>query len=321
VLINQSRKLEQLKASLQGKVKASIKKVADKGIEREQITSWDFNNIPKGYEKNIDNITIKAFPALVDKNKTFAIELFEQESLAEQAMVNGVSRLILLNIPSPVKYLQQKLPNKAKLSLYFNPFGSIPDLLDDCILAACQHLVKEHGDIPRNQNDFEKAKDHVRAELADCVLVSALKVEKVLTLTHEIGKKLKGRMSLEVIQAQADIKEQLGLLVFKGFVTASGHQRLEDIARYLQAMLRRMEKLPVDPNQDRLKMLEVAKVNDVYLALLAKQSKGKPIVDDILAVRWMIEEFRVSIFAQNLKTAYPVSAKRILNHLKEISAD
>jgi ATP-dependent helicase HrpA len=82
-----------------------------------------------------------------------------------------------------------------------------------------------------------------------------------------------------------------------------------------------MEKLPVDPNQDRLKMLEVAKVNDVYLALLAKQSKGKPIADDVLAVRWMIEEFRVSIFAQNLKTAYPVSAKRILNHLKEISAD
>ena len=320
-LINQGRNLDNLKASLQGKVKASIKKVADKGIEREKITKWDFNDIPKGYEKNIANITIKAFPALVDKNKTVSIELFEQESLAEQAMINGVSRLILLNIPSPVKYLQQKLPNKAKLSLYFNPFGSIPDLLDDCIVAACQHLVKEHGEIPRTQSDFEKAKDHVRAELADCVLASALKVEKVLTLTHEIGKKLKGRMSLEVIQAQADIKEQLSLLVFKGFVTASGHLRLEDIARYLQAMLRRMEKLPVDPNQDRLKMLEIAKVNNVYLSLLAKQSQGKPIIDEILSVRWMMEEFRVSVFAQNLKTAYPVSAKRILNHLKVISAN
>jgi ATP-dependent helicase HrpA len=153
------------------------------------------------------------------------------------------------------------------------------------------------------------------------VLASALKVEKVVPLTHEISKKLKGRMSLDVIQAQADIKEQLGLLVFKGFVTASGHQRLDDIARYLQAMLRRMEKLPVDPNQDRLKMLEIAKVNDVYLSLVAKQSKGKAIVDEILAVRWMMEEFRVSVFAQNLKTAYPVSAKRILNHLKAISAN
>lgn len=318
-LIKQSRDLDDLKTNLQGKVKASIKKVADKGIERDKITTWDFKNLPTGYEKKVANITIKAFPALVDKNKTVAIELFEQQSLAEQAMINGVSRLILLNIPSPIKYLQQKLPNKAKLSLYFNPFGSIPDLLDDCINAACQHLVKEHGELPRSQDEFEQAKDHVRAELADCVLASALKVEKVLTLSHEISKKLKGRMSLEVIQAQADIKEQLGLLVYKGFVTASGHQRLDDIARYLQAMLRRMEKLPVDPNQDRLKMLEIAKVNDVYQTLLGQQSKGKAIAEDILAVRWMIEEFRVSVFAQNLKTAYPVSAKRILNHIKAIS--
>jgi len=320
-LIKQSRNLDELKANLQGKVKASIKKVADKGIEREKITKWDFSNIPTGYEKKIANITIKAFPALVDKNKTVAIELFEQESLAEQAMINGVSRLILLNIPSPVKYLQQKLPNKAKLSLYFNPFGSIPDLLDDCILAACQYLVKAHGELPRTQEDFEKAKDHVRAELADCVLASALKVEKVLTLTHEISKKLKGRMSLDVIQAQADIKEQLNSLVFKGFVTTSGHQRLDDIARYLQAMLRRMEKLPVDTNQDRLKMIEIAKVNDAYQSLLAKQSNSKVIGDEVLAVRWMMEELRVSVFAQNLKTAYPVSAKRILNHLKAISVN
>jgi ATP-dependent helicase HrpA len=320
-LISQGRELDQLKGSLQGKVKESIKRVADKGIERERITEWDFKNIPKGYEKKVANITIKAFPALVDKNKSVAIELFEQESLAEQSMVNGISRLILLNIPSPVKYLQQKLPNKAKLGLYFNPFGSIPDLLDDCIVAACQFLVKEHGELPRGKDDFETAKDYVRAELADCVLASALKVEKVLTLTHEISKKLKGRMSLEVIQAQADIKAQLNLLVFKGFVTACGHQRLDDIARYLQAMVRRMEKLPVDPNQDRLKMIEIAKVNDVYLSLLAKQSKGKPITDDLLSARWMMEEFRVSVFAQNLKTAYPISSKRILNHLKVISAN
>ncbi|NQZ21719.1 MAG: ATP-dependent RNA helicase HrpA [Colwellia sp.] len=320
-LLSEGRSLDKLTSELQGKVKASIRKVADKGIEREQITEWDFKDIPKGYEKKVANITIKAFPALVDKNKNVAIELFEQESLAEQSMVNGISRLILLNIPSPVKYLQQKLPNKAKLGLYFNPFGSIPDLLDDCIVAACQFLVKEHGELPRSKTDFEKAKDYVRAELADCVLASAIKVEKVLTLNHEISKKLKGRMSLDVIQAQADIKAHLKLLVYKGFVTASGHQRLDDIARYLQAMLRRMEKLPVDPNQDRLKMMEITKVHGVYQSLLANQSKGKPITDEILAVRWMLEEFRVSVFAQNLKTAYPVSAKRILNHLKEISVN
>jgi ATP-dependent helicase HrpA len=318
-VLNQGRDLEILKDSLQGKVKASIKKVADKGIEREKIIAWDFNQLPIGYEKKVANITIKAFPALVDKNKSVAIELFEQESLAKQAMLTGVSRLVLLNIPSPIKYLQEKLPNKAKLGLYFNQFGSVAELLEDCIVAASHYLVNSYGELPRNQQAFDACKDHVRAELADCVLTSAIKVEKVLSLSHEIRKKLKGKMSFDIIQAHADIKAHVEGLVFKGFVSQSGHHRLDDISRYLSAILRRMEKLPVDPNQDRLKMIELEKINEAYQSLLAKQSKTKALGDDVVAVRWMIEELKVSLFAQNLKTAFPVSSKRVLSHIKSLA--
>jgi len=316
-LMSQGRNLDDLKAQLQGKVKASIKKVAEDGIERTEINVWDFNELPVGYEKKIANMTIKAYPALVDKNKSVAIELFEQEALAEQAMLNGVSRLILLNIPSPIKYLQQKLPNKAKLGLYFNPFGLITDLLQDCIVAACQHLVLNLGELPRDSNSFNRAKDHVRAEIADSVLSGAIKLEQVLSRTHDIRKKMKGNVALNIIQSHADIKKQLELLVFKGFVTKSGHQRLDDISRYLNAILRRLEKLPIDPNQDRLKMIEIAKVEDVYQQLIAKQRKDQPLPTKLADTRWMIEELKVSLFAQNLKTPYPISAKRVLNHLKE----
>lgn len=320
-LIKQGRDLDHLKAELQGKVKVSIKKVAEKGIERQQLTTWDFNELPKGYEKKIANMTIKAFPALVDKNKTVSIELFEQQVLAEQAMLNGLSRLILLNIPSPVKYLQEKLPNKAKLGLYFNPFGSIADLLEDCIGASCQYLVKadglDSGELPRDKAGFEKCKNHVRAEIADCVLKAAIKVEKVLSLAHDIRKKLKGNVALNVIQSHADIKQQLEKLVFKGFVTASGLHRLDDINRYLLAITRRLEKLPIDPNQDRLKMIEVDKVVDAFKNVVGKQRKDQPIIEALANTQWMIEEFKVSLFAQNLKTAYPISAKRVLNHLKD----
>ncbi|MDG1752356.1 MAG: DUF3418 domain-containing protein, partial [Thalassotalea sp.] len=313
----QGRDLANLQDKLQGKVKASIQKVADKGIERAEITTWDFANLPSNYQKKVANLTIKAFPAVVDHKQNVAIELFEHEILAEQAMLTGVARLILLNIPSPIKYLQQKLPNKAKLGLYFNPFGSISDLLNDCILASCQFLVKEQTSIPRDEKSFKACMDHVRSEIADTVLNLAIKVEQVLQLSHEINKKLKGNVPLNVIQSHGDIKQHLQALVFKGFITQAGYNRISDIERYLKAIQRRMEKLPIDPNQDRLKMIEVEKVEKNFSQVKAKVKQDLALLSEVNEVKWMIEELKVSLFAQNLKTPYPISVKRLTNHLKE----
>ena len=84
-------------------------------------------------------------------------------------------------------------------------------------------------------------------------------------------------------------------------------------------MLRRLEKLPSDPNQDRLKLIEVSKVNDMYQMIMNKQRKDKPVDNELLATRWLIEELRISLFAQNLGTSAPISVKRILNYLKDFS--
>jgi len=317
-LLEQGRDLSKLQAKLQGKVKESIKKVAETGIERLGITQWDISTLPIGYEKKIANLTIKAYPALVDKKQAVAIELFEHQVLAEQAMEAGVTRLILLNIPSPIKYLQEKLPNKAKLGLYFNPFGSIADLLKDCIEASCQYLVAKQGDLPRTESAFNQCKDSVRADLAEHVLHIAVKVEQVLRLTHELNKKLKGNVALNVIQSHGDIKQQLQKLVFKGFVNQSGYQRIGDIERYLKAIARRLEKLPIDPNQDRLKMIELEKIAAIYKSTLTKANNDHKLTAEIEQTRWMIEELKVSLFAQNLKTPYPISAKRVINHLNAL---
>ena len=324
-LLKQGRDLNLLKSELQGKVKASIKQVAEKGIEKSKLIQWDFGNLAQSYEKKVANITIKAFPALVDHNSSVAIELFEQQEHAEQAMLTGISRLILLNIPSPLKYLQEKLPNKAKLGLYFNPFGSIADLLQDCIQAACVYLVKQYlqknglAHLPRTESNFVLMRDYVRAEISDCVLSAAIKVEQALSLRHDVAKKLKGSVPLNVIQSHGDVKQQSEQLVFKGFVSASGIEKLDDIIRYLKGILRRLEKLPIDPNQDRLKLIEVNKAVDKYTSVLSAQRKDKPVAQDILMTKWMIEELRISLFAQNLGTAQPISLKRIINHLKSFA--
>lgn len=324
-LLKQGRNLNLLKSELQGKVKASIKQVAEKGIEKSKLIQWDFGNLAQSYEKKVANMTIKAFPALVDHNSSVAIELFEQQEHAEQAMLTGISRLILLNIPSPLKYLQEKLPNKAKLGLYFNPFGSIADLLQDCIQAACVHLVKQYllnnklDHLPRTESDFVLIRDYARAEISDCVLIAAIKVEQALSLRHDVAKKLKGSVPLNVIQSHGDVKQQSEQLVFKGFVSVSGIEKLDDIIRYLKGTLRRLEKLPIDPNQDRLKLIEVNKAVDKYDSVLSTQRKDKPVAQEILITKWMIEELRISLFAQNLGTAQPISLKRIINHLKSFS--
>jgi len=318
-LVAQGRMLDNLKAELQGVVAKAIRQVADKGIEKEALTEWSFGDLPQQYQQQKGNYQVRAFPALIDKKDSVAIKLFDDEFEAQDAHRQGLRRLLLLNIPSPVKHLQQALPNKAKLAMYFNPFGQVQILIDDIIAAAVQQLLDQKALDVRNQAQFELAKDWVRQELNPTAEQIALKVEQILTLYQSIKKRLKGKISLDIAFAMSDIQNQLDKLVFKGFVEACGWQRLADVARYLKAIETRVEKLPIDPTRDRLHMQSINKVQAALTAQLAKVPRAMPTPPALIEARWMIEEYRVSCFAQVLGTAYPISEKRILNQLTEQS--
>lgn len=315
-LLARGLNLTKLKAQLQGKVTDTLSKVADKGIEKADLTEWSFGELPSSYVKKQGQYEIKAFPALVDKKDSAAVELFDNEHKAQQAHQQGLRRLVLLNVPSPIKYLQQNLPNKSKLGLYFNPFGKVNDLIDDCIAAAVDSLLTKYGNI-RTAESFEKAKEQIRGELGDTVVEIATQVEQVLSIAHGLNKRMKGRVDLTMITAHGDIKSQLQSLVFKGFVSQHGAAKMMDLIRYLKAIERRLEKLPVDPNRDRLCVLELEKVAEQYQKLTNKIPKGMPVPEEISNIFWMQQELRVSLFAQTLGTPYPVSAKRVLNAIKE----
>ncbi|MDT3279945.1 ATP-dependent RNA helicase HrpA [Shewanella sp. SP2S1-2] len=317
-LVAEGRVLDTLKAELQGVVAKAIRQVADKGIEQEALTEWSFGDLPKQYQQQKGNYQVRAFPALIDKKDSVAIKLFDDEFEALDAHRQGLRRLLLLNIPSPVKHLQQALPNKAKLAMYFNPFGQVQILIDDIIAAAVQQLLDEKALDVRNQTQFEQAKDWVRQELNPTAEQIALKVEQILTLYQSIKKRLKGKISLDIAFAMSDIQSQLDKLVFKGFVESCGWNRLVDVARYLKAIEIRVEKLPVDPTRDRLHMQSINKVQEALNAQLAKVPRSQPTPPALIEARWMIEEYRVSCFAQVLGTAYPISEKRILNHIQQV---
>ena len=309
--------LSELQHQLKGKVKETLSTVSKGGIEKTELTEWTFGKLPTSFKKKHGGYEVKAFPALVDKRKSVAIELFDSEEKAKRVSVKGVRRLVLLNVPSPIKYLQQSLPNKAKLGLYFNPFGQVKDLIDDCIECAVDSILGNEI-TPNNAEQFEIQKEKVRAELADRTLIITQKVEEVLTLVHAVSKKLKSKVDLSMLVAQGDIKSQLERLIYPGFVCQVGEEKLSDLKRYLTALQKRLEKLSINPNQDRLNTIVLHELEDRYRALCIDLKSTEKENELLAEVYWMIEELRVSLFAQQLGTAYPISAKRVKIRLTEL---
>ncbi|HAS8449159.1 TPA: ATP-dependent RNA helicase HrpA [Vibrio vulnificus] len=314
--LKEHKDLHELKESLKEKVQETLSKVADDDIEQQGLHTWSFGELPQVYQQKRGGYQVKAFPALVDNKDSVEIKLYETEQEQISAMQAGQRRLILLNVPSPIKYLHANLPNKSKLGLYFNPYGKVLDLIDDCIACGVDKLIEEQGGLVWEPEKFEALKEHVRAELGDTVVDIAKQVETILTTAFNINKKLKGKIDFTMAFALSDIKAQIEGLIFKGFATECGWERLPDILRYMKAIERRMEKLPIDPNKDRLHMLKIESVVKDYKELLNKIPKGLAVPENVKEIRWMIEELRVSFFAQQLGTPYPVSDKRVKNAIE-----
>ncbi|QGM81693.1 ATP-dependent RNA helicase HrpA [Otariodibacter oris] len=314
----ESENLDELKFSLKDEVQSTLSHIADDGIEQSGVHLWNFSDLPKFYEQKKQHFSVKAYPAIVDEQTSVGVKLFETEFEQANAMQAGLRRLLLLNVPSPIKYLHEKLPNKAKLGLYFAPFGKVLELIDDCIACAVDKLIEDFGGFVWSEEKYTALQEYVRANLNDMTVEIAKQVEKSLTLAYEISKRLKGKLDFTMAFALSDIQAQLKGLIYPNFVTKMGYQKLADLYRYLTAIDKRLDKLVVDSNADRAKMLRVEQVQQAYQQLLAKLPKSKPISDEVAEIRYMIEELRVSLFAQQLGTKYPISDKRILNSIAEI---
>lgn len=317
--LREGKSLSALKEQLKEKVQETLSAVADDGIEQNDLHIWSFGDLPTRYEQKRGGYAVKAYPALVDEKDSVAIRLFDTPHEQQQTMWKGLRRLLLLNIPSPIKYLHEKLPNKAKLGLYFNPYGKVLDLIDDCIACGVDKLIAEAGGPVWTEEGYQRLHDKVRAELNDTVVDIASQVEKILTAVFAINKRLKGRVDMAMALGLSDIKSQMSGLVFRGFVTESGWQRLPDVLRYLNAIERRLDKLAQDVHRDRAQMLKVEQVRQAWQQWLNKLPPERQEEEQVKAIRWMIEELRVSYFAQQLGTPYPISDKRVLQAMAQVA--
>ncbi|MBI0153968.1 ATP-dependent RNA helicase HrpA [Gilliamella sp. W8128] len=311
---------EQLKTEVQQALSSLTQKKSIK-IEKNNITDWDFGSLPAIYEEKQNNYTIKAYPAIIDNQHSVSIKLVD--SLEEQKRLSklGIRRLLILNIPSPIKYLHEKLPNKSKLGLYFNSFGTVLNLIDDCIACGVDHLIEKNNQIIDNQKQYQQLLTYTKSHINETVVDIAKQVESILTLHFNINKKLKGRVDLSLAFALSDIKQQVSELVYKGFVAQTGYDKLPDIYRYLSAIEKRLEKLGSNMAKDRQAMNIIEEVKNEYQTWLNSLPENQKPLSKVTNIKWMIEELRVNLFAQQLGTPYPISAKRIRQQIETVSTE
>ncbi|MGN5632650.1 ATP-dependent RNA helicase HrpA [Streptomyces sp. AC154] len=318
--VAEDKDLEALRVRLRPKARQALSKAAaatagptGESIERAGLTDWTIGTLDRVFETRRAGQPVKAYPALVDQGETIAVRLFDTEAEQQQAMWRGTRKLILLNIPvNPAKFASEKLTNQQKLALSRNPHGSIQALFDDCATAAADRLIAAHGGPAWDEASFRKLYDKVRADLVDLTVRTVGQVQQVLAAWQACERRLKATSSLVLINNVTDVREHLARLVPPGFVTATGLRRLPDLMRYLVAEDRRLQQMPTNVQRDTARMEKVHEMQDEYAWLLEQLPQGRPVPQEVLDIRWMIEELRVSYFAHALGTAFPVSDKRIV---------
>ncbi|HTI23307.1 MAG TPA: DUF3418 domain-containing protein, partial [Kutzneria sp.] len=312
----EGKDLAAIKEDLRATMRAALS-AAPNDIERTKVTTWDFGTLPRTHRQAVAGYEVTTYPSLVDRGDHVDVKLLDSAAQQRAAMALGTRRLLLLQLPSPVKLVVRSLSNDAKLTLSRNPHGGVPALLNDCIATAVDKLVADGGGVVFDQAGFEKLLVRARSGLNETVLDVVNRVRRVLNAAHAAERQL-AAAKFAPDASVADIRAQLRSLVHADFAAETGYQRLPDVERYLKAIERRLEKLPENPQRDVQRTEEIAEITGEYRALLAAVPKGEPVDKALRAIGWMIEELRVSYFAQTLGTAYPISEKRIYKAMDDL---
>src|SRR5690606_9051129 len=310
--VARSKDLQSLQSKLKSRTRESIAKVVVKtpnALERDGLTSWDFDTLPKLIDTRQGGNTVRAYPALVDRGASVSIQLMGTPEDQARAMRGGVRRMLLLAIPSPTSYVQNHLTSAEKLSLGASPYPSTAALFEDCMAACIDSALADTGVWTRA--DFERVRDGLSATIMDDLFSTVGLVARVLAAAREAQKAISAASTMALLAPLADAREQLETLIRPGFVSGAGLSQLRRLPVYLAGITHRVGKLADNLGRDRTWMAEVQGITERF----QKAGGTMPLKVDadpqLVRARWLIEELRLSLFAQHLGTAEPVSVQRI----------
>ncbi|MGD8175356.1 ATP-dependent RNA helicase HrpA [Marinimicrobium sp. ARAG 43.8] len=282
------------------------------GIERENITGWDWDELPEQVQLRRAGIELSAFPALVDKGSSVSIEVLDEASDARWETRQGLARLVLLELSQTAKYLHKELLKKDELALSVAEMGKRQAVVDDLLLAVAAETLPQNA-LPRTREDYVQFRQRVQETLVARAQERAAVLSESLTRLVSIKKQIKALKSqLPLAFTLSDIRNQLDHLFFPGVLYRTPEEWFRQYPRYLQALSVRLEKAPLDARKDRLLLDELVPFWE-RLEPFWSEREGRALLQDeaLQNYRWSLEEFRVSLFAQTLKTRFPVSGKRL----------
>ena len=308
--IARGKDLEALQEQLAARTRRAVADVVAGQVERTGLQTWpeDLDGMPRTVERTVGSHAVRGYPGFVEAGAGADVRVFATAAERDAAMTAGLRRLLRRSVPSPVKAMEKVLDPRTRLVLGSNPDGSLAALLEDCADAAVDALVSAPV---WTKADFAALRGKVEGALPGTARQVLGGVEKVLAVLHEVQLALPARPPGTQAGAVADITEQLGGLLPPGFVTATGAAHLADLARYLTAVTRRLDRLPHAPAADAERMARIHAVRDAYHEVLQALSPARAVAPEVRDIGRMIEELRVSLWAQQLGTARPISEQRI----------
>ncbi len=275
-------------------------------ITNQKYTTWSFGELPELMEISKGGQSLIGFPALVDMGDAVSIEVFDEPDVAAAKNRAGLRRLFALQIKDALKYLEKNIPDMQKMAVAYMQLGSADELKTQIIDVALDRAFLMDP-LPNDEASFKRRIDEGRGRLtliANEVARLALGVLSEFALAQRKIKDTKN-----AADATADCTQQLQRLLPKNFLTATPWPQLQHGARYLKAISLRLEKYRADPARDAQRLTELKPLEQKYWRLVAER-KGQTDAR-MLEFRWLLEELRVSFFAQELRTPQPVSVKRL----------
>jgi ATP-dependent helicase HrpA len=287
--------------------------------ERTGLTDWTVGDLPVLVDSPVAGGVVRGYPALVDEGATVALRVEATPDAAARATRAGVRRLVLLAVPSPVSYVLDHLTATEKLALATSPYPNAKALVEDARVAVADAVITglAPDGVVRDRAGFERLRDAFSAAVTDDLFRAVSLTARILILLREVDRAMKRQNSLTLLGALGDVRGQVAGLVFPGFVSRTGLARLAHLPRYLQGAKDRVDALADQPGRDRSRMTEFERVAAVYAEAGGTIPAAPDATPALVHARWLLEEFRVSLFAQRLGTAEPVSPQRVAKVLRE----